>query len=92
MKTIDWHRQGYIPILIDFQNGNTFIGSVSEKGKKEFRYRLSPAEEKIRAEVWYGPYCYEKSETLDQSEFSMDMEGREKMVDWLKSKYESMIE
>ncbi|HEX3017428.1 MAG TPA: hypothetical protein VHP31_06195 [Caproicibacter sp.] len=90
MKTIEWHKQGLIPELLYFQNGGTFTGSVSNTGIKEFRYKLSPNEEKIKAEVWYGPFCYEKSEILDQSEFSMDEEGRSQMLDWLKEKYETM--
>ena len=91
MKKIDWNKEGLIPTLLYFQNGSIYTGSVTAEGQKEFRYKISPAEDKIKAEVWYGPYCYEKSEISDQIEHSMDAEGREKMIDWLKDKYESMI-
>lgn len=90
MKNIDWHEPGLIPQLLYFQNGALYTGSVANEGGKEFRYRLAPAEGKIRAEVWYGPYCYEKSEILGQAEFAMDQQGRSDALDWLKEKYESM--
>lgn len=89
--SIDWHSQGFIPPLLYFQNGTVYTGSVTEKGEKEFRYKISPKDGMIFAEVWYGPFCYEKSEILDKAEHNMDAEGREEMIDWLKSKYESMI-
>lgn len=91
MKEINWHEQGLIPELLYFQNGGTFTGSVNNKGAKEFRYKLSPNEGNIKAEVWFGPFCYEKSEILDQSEFSMDESGRSNTLDWLQQKYECMV-
>ena len=91
MKKINWHKQGLIPELLYFQNGGIFTGSVSNAGAKEFRYKLSPNEGKIKAEVWYGPFCYEKSKISDQSEFPMDEGGRSKALDWLNGKYESMV-
>ena len=91
MKATDWHEPGLIPQLLYFQNGTAFTGSVTNAGSKEFRYKIKPSEGKIIVEVWYGPYCYEKSEILDQAEFTMDQEGRSNALDWLKEKYESMI-
>lgn len=91
MKSIDWHEPGRIPPLLYFQNGNLYTGSMIGKGSKEFRYKITPVEGNIKSEVWYGPYCYEKSEILDQAEHNMDAEGRDEMIDWLKSKYESMV-
>ncbi len=99
-KAIDWHAQCLIPELLYFQNGCDFTGSVSNEGEKEFRYKLSPvkapedcAETKttLRAEAWYGPFCYEKSTVFDQSEFPMDEEGRSAAIDWLSAEYKAMI-
>ena len=94
-KRIDWHRECLIPELLYFQNGGTFVGSVSNKGEKEYRYRLSPSgtpeEPKIKVEAWYGPFCYEKSEIPEQGEFPMDEDGRFGAIDWLRQKYESLI-
>lgn len=102
-KEIDWHAQCLIPELLYFQNGNTFTGSVSSPDEKDFRYRLSPDKESgdgvgkaepqkiIKAEVWYGPFCYEKSAIADQASFPMEEQGRSDAVDWLSQKYVSMI-
>lgn len=102
-KEIDWHAPYFIPELLYFQNGNLFTGSVNNADEKEFRYRLSPgkrelegadpaSEERIiRAEVWYGPFCYEKSEIADQAVFPMEEHGRSDAVDWLASRYEAMV-
>jgi hypothetical protein len=42
--------------------------------------------------VWYGPYCYDKSEIVDQEEFTISSDGRSELLEWLKEKYENMIE
>jgi hypothetical protein len=100
-KEIDWHKQYLIPILLYFQNGGSFVGSVSNTGEKEFRYKLSPGEKEtddpkkkekfIKGEVWYGPLCYEKGEITAQNSFAMDEDGRSAAIDWLGKQYESMI-
>lgn len=102
-KKIDWHKQCLIPELLYFQNSNAFTGSVGNEGKKEFRYKLSPAQKTedeadgaepqkiIKAEVWYGPFCYEKSTIEDEAEFPMDEKGRSDTIDWLSGKYDSMV-
>lgn len=102
-KKIAWHEQCLIPELLYFQNGGTFTGSVGNVGKQEFRYKLSPdkkaeegtdkadTESVIKVEVWFGPFCYEKSTIEDKKTFSMDEQGRSDAIDWLATKYESMI-
>lgn len=102
-KNIDWHAPYLIPELLYFQNGCVFTGSVGDAEEKEFRYRLSPAEEAdekaegnapkqvILAEVWYGPFCYEKSTVSSSQKFPMDEEGREGTIAWLARNYEEMI-
>lgn len=97
---IDWHAQGLIPELLYFKNRNDFTGSVNNPGRREFRYRLSPAAEKpengtekllIRAEVWFGPFCYEKSKMEASADFPMDESGRNAAVDWVAGEYAAMI-
>ncbi|WBY63434.1 MAG: GNAT family acetyltransferase [Thermocaproicibacter melissae] len=102
-KAIDWHAQYFIPELLFFQNGCVFTGSVNNDGEKEFRYKLSPAQEAeegadsdpprrvILVEVWYGPFCYEKSTIEDRHSFPMDENGRQEAINWLAAKYEEMI-
>ncbi|HAH78746.1 MAG TPA: hypothetical protein DEB16_00130 [Ruminococcaceae bacterium] len=91
-KEVDWHQRGLIPILLYFQNGGTYTGSVGNRGGKEFRYRVGPADGKIRAEAWYGPFCYEKSKIVRKADFPMDEAGRSAMLDWLKAQYEAMVQ
>ena len=37
----------------------------------------------IRAELWHGPLCYEKSEIEAEQTFPMSEEGRAAMLAWL---------
>ena len=102
-KEIDWQAPCFIPELLFFQNGCVYTGSVNNAGEKEYRYKLSPAEEAtegaegdpprriIRAEVWFGPFCYEKSTVEDRQDFPMDETGRAKAISWLAMKYAEMI-
>lgn len=94
MKKVDWQENGLIPGLLYFQNGGTHTGSVSDRENretKEFRYKLEAKDGMVNAFVWYGPFCFEKSEIVDRTEFSADSEGYSNMICWLKEKYESMI-
>jgi len=95
MQIIDWFKEGLIPGLLYFKNGGEYTGSVNDYGSKtakEFRYKLDAKESTILAMVWYGPCCFKLSEIAEQAEFSLDEEGRTEMLEWLKAKYESMIE
>lgn len=96
MIDMDWHDPALIPELLYFQNNNEFTGSVNEPGAREFRYRLSPVvvkEEKsesitgIRAEWWYGPFCYHKSKPEASADFSIDEPGRQAAIDWVAEQY-----
>lgn len=92
MKQVDWEKQ--IPGLLYFQNGGVFTGSVddfADKSAKEFRYKLQPNDGVLKAEVWYGPFCYEMSEIADQAEFAISGEGYDDMIGWVRQKYEQMI-
>ena len=87
MEQIDWHKPGLIPELLYFQNGNEYTGSARTGGGKEFRYKMGPADDNIKAEVWFGPFCYEKSEVFAQADFPLSEEGRSGMLDWLGEQY-----
>jgi hypothetical protein len=95
MQIIDWADQGVIPGLLFFQNGGEYTGSIndfSNKMAKEFRYRIDSSKTIMKATVWYGPYCYDKSEMVEQEEFIVSRDGRNDLLEWLKEKYEIMIE
>ena len=82
----------YLPTLHTFAMKNTFTGSVGL-----FRFRVKPnvimatAKEvdfeasTIFVEYWHGLFCYEKSEMEGAETFPMTEEGRQAMIDWLKS-------
>ena len=83
----------FIPTLHTFAMKNLFTGSYGQ-----LRFRIKPnvvmatpkevdfSESTIFAEYWHGLYCYEKSEMEGNDTFPMTEEGRQAMIDWLKSK------
>ena len=80
----------YIPTLHTFAMNNTFTGSW-----KELRFRIVPnvvmldgkevdfAQSSIHAELWHGPFCYEKSTMEGKKTFPMTEEGRMALKNWL---------
>ena len=82
----------FIPTLHTFAMKNIFTGSCGM-----FRFRAKPnvvmatpkevdfAQSTITAEFWHGLYCYEKSTMEAERTFPMTEEGRQEMIDWLKS-------
>ena len=85
-------KEIFIPTLHTFAMGNPFTGSCGA-----FRFRAVPKVEmatpkevdfeksSISAEFWHGPFCYEKSEMEGAETFPMSEEGRQALIDWLKS-------
>jgi hypothetical protein len=83
----------FIPTLHTFAMKNLFTGSFGM-----LRFRIKPdvvmatpkevdfEQSSIFVEYWHGLYCYEKSEMEGSETFPMTEEGRQAMLDWLKSK------
>ena len=83
----------FIPTLHTFAMKNLFTGSYGM-----LRFRIKPdvvmatpkevdfEQSSIFVEYWHGLYCYEKSEMQGSETFPMTEEGRQAMLDWLKSK------
>ena len=83
----------FIPTLHTFAMKNLFTGSYGM-----LRFRIKPEvvmatpkevdfeQSSIFVEYWHGLYCYEKSEMEGSETFPMSEEGRQAMLDWLKSK------
>ncbi len=83
----------FIPTLHTFAMKNLFTGSYGM-----LRFRIKPdvvmatpkevdfAQSSMFVEYWHGLYCYEKSEMEGSETFPMTEEGRQAMLDWLKSK------
>ena len=83
----------FVPTLHTFENKNTFTGSwgmlrfkitpaIVDKTPKEVDMEASS----MKAEYWHGLFCYEKSEMEGEEVFPLSPEGRQAMIDWLKSK------
>ena len=83
----------FLPTLHTFAMNNSFTGSSGQ-----LRFRVKPnvvmatakevdfEQSNIFVEYWHGPFCYEKSEMEGSETFPMSEEGRQEMLDWLKSK------
>ena len=83
----------FLPTLHTFENQNVFTGSFGDlrfkitpdvdlpKGAKE----LVRENSSIKAEIWHGLFCYEKSEIEAENVFPLTDEGREDMIKWLLS-------
>ena len=83
----------FIPTLHTFAMKNLFTGSYGM-----LRFRIKPDvvmatpkevdfdQSSMFVEYWHGLYCYEKSEMEGSKNFPMTEEGRQAMLDWLKSK------
>ena len=80
----------FIPTLHTFAMKNVFTGSCGM-----LRFKITPEEtmatpkevdfaaRSIKAELWHGLYCYEKSEVEKVESFPMTEEGRLAMKAWL---------
>lgn len=86
MPKTDPHRI-FIPVMQAFLNQNTFTGSAGA-----LRFRLEPIldeDEKevtgIRSKIWYGEYCYEKSEIAEEQQFPLSEDGREALRNYLEA-------
>lgn len=83
----------FIPTLHTFAMKNQFTGSYGM-----LRFRIKPdvimatpkevdfGQSSMFVEYWHGLYCYEKSEMEGSETFPLTEEGRQSMIDWLKSK------
>lgn len=81
----------FLPTLHTFENNNIFTGSWGN-----LRFKITPSivmktpkevdmeQSSMKAEVWHGPLCYEKSDIEADQVFPLNMEGRETMHRWLK--------
>lgn len=81
----------FLPVLHSFENNNVFTGSFGQ-----MRFKITPKLVKpdgsktvdltvstLFCEVWYGQFCYEKSEIEATNEFPISEQGREELRLWL---------
>ena len=70
----------FVPNFMSFNNDNIFLGSY---GALRFKLSHNVGEATIRAEYWYGPLCYEKSQMDGEETFPLSDEGIAAMKAWL---------
>lgn len=80
----------FIPTLHSFAMKNSFTGSYGS-----LRFKITPdiamstpkevdfAHSSIKAELWHGQYCYEKSNIELEKIFPLSEDGRNEMHAWL---------
>ena len=81
----------FLPTLHTFAMNNTFTGShgmlrfkiTPKVTKKENSKEVDFDASSINAEIWHGPFCYEKSEIEQSRNFPMSEAGREAILAWL---------
>ena len=71
----------YLPVLSHFQNENSWIASDGR-----FRFKVTPGQEGLTAEIWEGPWSYELSVVEEQRAFPLDETGVEALLAWLGEK------
>ena len=78
-----------IPKFFVFGEKGIFTGSASEK---DFNYKVVPncpkeGDKSLRAYIWAGDKCIDKSEGVEMREFPLSEEGHRQMLDWLEEEY-----
>lgn len=78
-----------IPKIFYFEAGNVHTGS-----RKHLRYRVDPAENQLKVEVWRKDLCYELvQDAIEATEtFPQTEEGFQQMLDFLQAEYDKPIE
>ena len=81
------HHSFFLPNLLSFTNGNTYLGSFLG-----LRFRVKPVndEDTLECLTWYGEYCLEDSEVAAEASCPLTAEGREQVIDWLEEQYALM--
>lgn len=87
------HHRFFLPNLLTFTNGNTYLGSFLG-----LRFRIKPTTEEVDGQsrdilaclTWYGEYCLEESEVVSEASFPLSAEGREQVIDWLEQEWYAM--
>ncbi|MDO5423070.1 MAG: hypothetical protein Q4F41_05030 [Eubacteriales bacterium] len=74
---------------LPFLKKERFTGSY-----QGMQYRLEKAGDELRATVFSGPYCFDKTpeEKKVSAMFSFDAEGLDAAIAWLNSRYEEKSE
>lgn len=77
-------KETFVPMA--FLKKETYTGSMGG-----MRYWVKKEDEQFKAAVYPEPYCYEATpeERKTRAEFEFTPEGREAVIEWLNTQYES---
>ncbi len=83
-----------IPKFFVFGEKGIFTGSAAER---DFNYKIVPncpkeGDKSLRAYIWAGEKCIDKSENVQMKEFELSEEGHGEMLRWLENEYLSRPE
>lgn len=89
--TYDRSRYFEIPRYFYFEVGNSTVGSLNT-----FNYQVAPKEvgedenkkKVLRAKVWYGESCSEKSEAAAKQDFDHSFDGYKQMIYWVDEQFD----
>ena len=54
-------------------------------------FKIFPKGEVMTVAVWFGRFCYDKSEITNTEEFTINLEGYQQMVAWIEQHYQTEI-
>lgn len=75
----------YLPVLSHFENGNIWIASSGR-----LRFKITPDEGNLVAELWEDPWSYEFSKVEATQHFPLTEEGIETLGHWLTEQAEQV--
>lgn len=68
----------FLPTLSSMEHGNVWTGS-----RGNTRWRISPGDGVMRAELWRGPMCLECSTVEAEHSFPLSQQGLDALRAWL---------
>lgn len=73
-----------IPKYFLFTQGGIYSGG---KYDKSFNYKIIPSKEDMSVFIWFGKYCIDKSENVEERKFPLSEEGHAEAVKWIEDTY-----
>lgn len=75
-----------IPEFEYFEMGGKYSGCKRGMSRDDFNFRFDP-KEKLKAQIWYGLKCFDKSELVSEAEFDITKEGCRAACDWVEEQF-----
>ena len=75
-----------IPEISYFKSGNIYIGSINKApriNETTFNYKITPKDDIIEVEIWFGMYCIGLSSVEIKRDFPLSEDGINQMIAWI---------